>query len=140
VSKPAQPVPLPDRPDSQAWGDIVEKFGFTGVARQVAAECEIETWDGEHIELRVAKAQERWLEKGYGDRIKAALKKQFGDALQVTIRVGVPDGSSPAAIAERERARQQAKAVAEIEQDPFVRDLVDNFGARVNEDSIKPIQ
>jgi len=136
---PQSPV-LPENPDAEAWAGIVERFGFTGVARQVAAECEIERWDAEHIELRLSKTQERWLEKGYGERIKAALRKQFGDTLQVTIRVGVPNGNSPAAMAERDRAQQQAQAVAEIEQDPFVRDLVDNFGAHVNEDSIKPIQ
>ena len=45
-----------------------------------------------------------------------------------------------AEIADRERQRSQVRAIAEIEQDPFVRDLVENFDARVNEASIKPIQ
>jgi DNA polymerase III subunit gamma/tau len=60
--------------------------------------------------------------------------------VQVSIAVGETGGNSPAEIADRERQRSQVRAIAEIEKDPFVRDLVENFDARVNEASIKPIQ
>ena len=80
------------------------------------------------------------LEKGYEERLKGALKKQFGPTVRISVSLGEANGSSPSALAERERERQQAKAIAEIEQDPFVRDLVENFDARVNENSIKPLQ
>jgi DNA polymerase-3 subunit gamma/tau len=33
-----------------------------------------------------------------------------------------------------------AKAIESIDTDPFVRDLVENFDARVKDSSIKPIQ
>ena len=39
-------------------------------------------------------------------------------------------------IANREQQERQAKAVQEIESDPFVRELVDSFGAKVK--SVKP--
>jgi DNA polymerase III subunit gamma/tau len=46
--------------------------------------------------------------------------------------------ASPAAIADRDRQQRQAQAVAAIEQDPFVRELVDTFDGRVVGSSIKP--
>jgi DNA polymerase-3 subunit gamma/tau len=86
------------------------------------------------------KAHERLLEKSYQERLKAALQKRYGAGVQVSITVGEGSGNSPAEIADRERQRNQVRAIAEIEQDPFVRELVENFDARVNESSIKPIQ
>ncbi len=126
--------------DPNTWAATVEKLGVTGMARMLAERCELSHLDAQRIELRLPKAHERLLEKGYEERLKAALTKQFGATVRISIRVGEANGSSPSALAERERERQQAKAIAEIEQDPFVRDLVENFDARVNEGSIKPLQ
>jgi DNA polymerase-3 subunit gamma/tau len=137
---PASLAPIPDSADPNAWAAIVEKLGVMGMARMLAERCEIARLDAQRIELRLPKAHERLLEKAYEERLKAALRNHFGAAFQVTIRVGESTGSSPSALAERERERQQAKAIAEIEQDPFVRHLVENFDARVNESSIKPLQ
>jgi DNA polymerase-3 subunit gamma/tau len=129
----------PDK-DPNAWVAIVEKLGVAGMARVLAERCELARFDAQRIELRLPKAHERLLEKPYEERLKAALRKQFGEAVRISISLGEAEGSSPSAMAERERERRQANAVAEIEQDPFVRHLVENFDARVNENSIKPLQ
>jgi len=39
----------------------------------------------------------------------------------------------------RAREARQAEAVAAIESDPFVRELVENFGATVIESTIQPL-
>ena len=39
-----------------------------------------------------------------------------------------------------QQVERQERAVASIEQDSFVRDVVDIFDATINESSIKPIQ
>jgi DNA polymerase-3 subunit gamma/tau len=90
--------------------------------------------------LRLPRAHERLLEKTYQEKLKSALQKHFGAAMHVSISLGDASGNSPVEIAGRERERQQARAIAVIEEDPFVRDLVDNFGAQVNDASIKPLQ
>ena len=136
----ADAPPVPANVDANAWAAIVEKLGLMGMARMLAERCELLRLDAERIELRLPKAHERLLEKGYEERLKGALKKQFGPTVRISVSLGEANGSSPSALAERERERQQAKAIAEIEQDPFVRDLVENFDARVNENSIKPLQ
>ena len=123
-----------------AWSEIVETLGVTGMARMLAQHCELVKLDPRRIELKLPRAHERLLEKGYQERLKAALQKRYGAAVHVAITVGESSGNSPAEIADRERQRNQVRAIAEIEQDPFVRELVENFDARVNEASIKPIQ
>jgi DNA polymerase-3 subunit gamma/tau len=73
-------------------------------------------------------------------RLKAALQQHFGAPLRVAIQV-VPDaGGAPAAIAGRDRQQRQEQAIAGIESDPFVRELVEGFDARVIESTIKPAQ
>ncbi|HET7159593.1 MAG TPA: DNA polymerase III subunit gamma/tau C-terminal domain-containing protein, partial [Burkholderiales bacterium] len=77
-------------------------------------------------------------EKAYQERLKSALQKRYGLDLKLSITVGEAGENTPVAIAQRERDAQQSKAIADIEQDPFVRELVEQFDARVNESSIKP--
>jgi DNA polymerase-3 subunit gamma/tau len=125
---------------SEAWAEIVEQLGLTGMARMLAQHCELTRRDGERIDLMLPRTHERLFEKGYVERVKSALQKRFGEALRVSITIGDGSGTSPVAVAQRERDRQQARAIADIEQDPFVRELVENFDARVNESSIKPLQ
>jgi DNA polymerase-3 subunit gamma/tau len=139
----APPSPsLTDVPPARnaSWGEIVEALGVTGMARMLANHCELVKLDDKRIDLTVPKAHERLLEKSYQERLRAALQKRYGAGVQISIAVGEGSGNSPAEIADRERQRNQVRAIAEIEQDPFVRELVENFDARVNESSIKPIQ
>ena len=125
---------------SGSWSQIIEALGLTGMTRMLAQHCEMTRLDDKRIDLMLPKTHERLLEKAYQERLRSALQKHFGDRLLISITVGEGSGGSPVAVAQRERDRQQARAIADIEQDPFVRELVENFDARVNESSIKPLQ
>ncbi len=126
--------------DNAAWSEIVDKLSLTGMARMLAQHCELVSRTSSKFELSIAKAHERLLDKPYQDKLKAALQQHFGNALRLSIGVGESSGNSPAEIGDRTTQQHQAEAIAEIEQDPFVRELVENFDARVIESTIKPIQ
>lgn len=125
--------------DRAEWAAIVEELGLTGMARMLAQHCELVVHEADRIELAISRVHERLLDKPYQDKLKAALQQHFGQGIRVTFTVRDGDGNSPAALADRERQRRQAQAVADIEQDPFVRELVENFDARVVESTIKPL-
>jgi len=55
------------------------------------------------------------------------------------IEVADTEAATPAATAQRAREVQQERAVAAIEQDGFVRDVIEMFDAQLVETSIKPI-
>ena len=139
---PAVPAESKKNDGNAAWGEIIEQLGLSGMARMLAQHCELVSRDETRIELTIAKVHERLLDKPYQDRLKAALRQCFGAALRITIGVGTGDGNgnSPAELADREKQQRQARAVAAIEQDPFVRELVENFDARIIESTIKPMQ
>ena len=106
------------------------------MALQLAQHCELVKRDERRIELKLPRANESFLK--FQDRLKAALRSHFGEDVHVSITLGESSGGSPAEVAARERQRQQEKAVESIEQDPFVQELVRDFGGRVS--SIKPVQ
>ena len=66
------------------------------------------------------------------------MQQRFGSAFKVVFNLAQGEINSPALIANREQQERQAQAVQEIQGDPFVRELVQTFGARVKTSSIKP--
>jgi DNA polymerase-3 subunit gamma/tau len=109
------------------------------MARMLADHCEFRSLDGERLELAVPEAHKHLLEKVYTDKLQAALVDYFGRKLRLRISTG-GTGNTPAEIDNQERQAKLAKAIESIDTDPFVRELVENFDARVKDSSIKPIQ
>ena len=71
--------------------------------------------------------------------MQQALSAHFGRALLLRIELAETESVTPAATAQRAREELQDKAVAAIEQDGFVRDVIEMFDAQLVESSIKPI-
>jgi DNA polymerase-3 subunit gamma/tau len=141
-----EPITSSDSHDSKkntggaSWNEIVGQLGLSGMTRMLAQHCELVNRDGTRVELSIAKMHERLLEKPYQDKLKAALQHYFGGSPRIVITIGEGNGNSPAEVADRDRLQRQARAVAEIEQDPFVRELVENLDGRVVESTIEPTQ
>jgi DNA polymerase-3 subunit gamma/tau len=139
----APPVPAADSKknrDDGGWQEVLNRLPLTGMARVLAQHCELVARDAGRVELRIAQAHQHLLDRMFQERLKAALEQHFGTQLRLAIQVVQSTGASPAALADRERQQRQEQAVAGIERDPFVRELVENFDARVIESSIKPVQ
>ena len=60
--------------------------------------------------------------------------------IRITIEVGDTDVETPAQQTERRRAENQAKAVAEIEGDHHVRQLIESFNGTLDPESIAPLK
>lgn len=121
------------------WRNLVSRIGIGGMARMLADNCEFVALYGDNLELAVPEAHKHLLEKAYTDKLQAALGNHFGRKLRLKIGTG-GSGNTPAAMESQERQAKLDKAIESIEADPFVRELVENFDARVNDSTIKPIQ
>ena len=120
------------------WLALVAKLQSNRMAHMLASHAELKRYTDNHLELAVAEEHKNLLDKAFQDKLKIALEQQLGAGIRFTIRVGEVS-SSLAAISNRTEREQQAKAIASIEQDPFVRDLMANMDAKLIESSIKPI-
>ena len=73
------------------------------------------------------------------DKLQQALSEYFARPLQLAIELQDVSGNTPAAAAQRHKRERQDQAVASVEQDDFVREVIDLFDATLIESSIKPV-
>jgi len=127
----------PSLPGTGEWPQLVSALQATGLARELAAHSELLAADGDHFRLRVA--IKSYAESANVERLRAALTQHFGRPIRVSVEVGSTAGASTAAaLAEQERSERQRNAEQAILSDPFVQELIENFGAQVEPQSIRP--
>ena len=124
--------------DPSSWADLVGRIGLSAMANQLALRCEMTKLTSEDIELRISPADERLFDKPYRDKLTAALRQHLGAQFRVTFVTGDVAGMSPKAITDRKIEQRHAAAVAEIREDPFVRELIEDFDGSLDDGSIKP--
>ncbi len=109
-----------------------------GFAKTLAQNCALTSFDDKHFALQVPQAQKHLLEPKFQEMLKNLLKERFGSHLQVRIEAG-ENLETPAIQISGEKAARQASAEESLRQDPFVQDVLKDFGATVIPSSIKPI-
>ena len=122
------------------WHSLVTALNLGGMARMLAQHCELKNQEGNVWALCVPPEHKHLLERAYQERLKTAMNEYLGGPQSVNISIGEVTGMTPAQMNNQEKQVRQTEAIASIEQDPFVRELVENFDAKVVESSIKPIQ
>jgi DNA polymerase-3 subunit gamma/tau len=122
------------------WHELVASLKLGGMARMLAQHSELVRYDGERVELTVPEAHRHLLDPSYRDKLRAALEERFGRKLRLAFALGPNTGNTPAERDDQERSARQRRAIEAIEGDPFVRELVENFDARVPDDSIRPVE
>jgi DNA polymerase III subunit gamma/tau len=135
---PAFPVPGPAPATSfdGDWPALVGRLKVVGLVRELASRSELVSHDGDSMKLRVP--LKTLLDAGTLDKLKAAVGAALGRPIRLSADVGSTAGPTVAGIAEQARADKQRKAEEAIYADPFVRELLDNFGASVDPSSIRP--
>lgn len=132
----APPVADPETAD---WHAILEALKLGGMARELAQHCQLQRIDGAQAVLRLSPTHRHLQMKPAQDKLQQALSDYFGRPLQVAIELQESIGDTPAATAQRRKHEQQDRAVSAVEQDDFVREVIDLFDATLIESSIKPV-
>lgn len=128
-----------DHSPNEAWLAVVSQLKLSGMTRMLAQYSEAKSFSESRIELYVAEMHKHLLEKSYQDRLKFQLENHFGKPVEVIFSQGSITGVTSAALQDRDKLARQSKAVEAIESDPYVQELIEQFDARLNVSSIKPI-
>ncbi len=118
------------------WPALVVNLNLTGLARELAMRSELIGEQDDRLTLRVP--VKALLEAGGEARLRAALCEHFGRSIGLTVQVGATGGETAATRGEQARAALQKQAEDAIRADPFVRELIENFGASLDPRSIRP--
>ncbi|MGE0310922.1 MAG: DNA polymerase III subunit gamma/tau [Lautropia sp.] len=146
VAARAAPVDPPGGASGQAdagvafdgdWAALAASVQAGGTDRQLLQQSELVSFDGRVFRLRVPLVQ--FAQAHIVARVADALGRRLGAAVRVEVEVGRTGSATAAVNAEKARAARQAQAQDAIEADPFVRELIDGFGATIVPDSITPV-
>ena len=121
------------------WLALVAELRLGGMAKMLADHCELVSQAGDAVTLRIGEAHKHLLDRTYQDRLITALRDKYGPALSVTIEIGAAAERTPQQVRTRVKEARQREAVAAVESDPFVRELVDQFGGQLDAASIQPL-
>ncbi len=127
-------------PAESDWHRLVASLSLSGLPRQLAQNCELaELGDGQ-VTLRLPPAHKSLLNtKIPQDKLQAELQTHLGRPVRLVIVVAEPENETPAERSKAEKRERQDRAVAAIEGDAFVRDVIDLFDASIDESTIKPL-
>jgi DNA polymerase-3 subunit gamma/tau len=120
------------------WPALARGLAVNGLVKQLALQSELKHFDGELIELRLPVERKALTESA--QQLKEALRAHFGRAYALKIELGAVSGKTAAEQDAGEKRARQQQAVAAVQGDDFVKELVEGFDATIVESSIKPAQ
>ena len=124
------------------WRKLVEQSLKLGLARALAQNCEMIAYDETSITLRVAESQKHLISASYQEKLSSAINDYFGRKIRLNFEVNAETNAeinTPAKQNANEKATVQGNAEAAIMNDGFVQALMNDFGATIIPNSIKPV-
>ncbi len=122
------------------WGSLLARLSLAGLAKQLALHCQMMTRTSNDIQLGLSATHKHLLTKEAEERLRTAMRQHLGEGMRLVISLIDAVGDTPAQRARDAARERQERAIAAIEKDPIVRDLVERFDASIDEATIKPIQ
>lgn len=119
------------------WPSLVARLHAQGAVRQLLAQSELKGVQGQVFQVQVP--IRHLAEPSLVERARELLADHFGAGVQLQVTVGQTGGQTAAARASEQQARRQAESEEATKADPFVRTLLEEFGATILPDSIKPL-
>ena len=120
-----------------SWPQLVQSLPVTGAARELARHAELKRREGSHFDLVVPKSKAYLSERGYQEKLKAALEQHLGAPVTIKLTVGEVSGATAAAVEAGERDAARAAATQVVQKDGFVNDLVNLLDGKVVDSSIR---
>jgi DNA polymerase-3 subunit gamma/tau len=121
-----------------SWSDLTARLPATGGAAQLLQQSELVGVEGNLFKLRVPIKQ--LMEPPVVARTTDILSKWFNVPVRLSVTLGHTGDGTAAAKASQVRQQRQSDAAQAINSDPFVRELIEGFGATILPDSIKPLE
>jgi len=122
------------------WADIIDQLGIDGAALNFARNVAMESRNDGAWHFKLKPNHEALYREPHVKAIEAALQTISEQPLSVQVGIGTTDIPTPA---EQRLAERQAKLEAaerNLYADPLVNQLISQFGAQIDKNSIEPIE
>lgn len=122
------------------WLELFPKLPISGMTGSIAANCTLIAVDGDDWLLHLDPAHSALFNSTQQRRLNDALNQYHERTLNLTIELIRPEQETPAQAAARRRADRQADAEQSIQQDPYIQQMLQQFGATIRDDTIEPVK
>ncbi len=122
------------------WLELFPKLPISGMTGSIAANCTLIAVEGDDWLLHLDPAHSALFNSTQQRRLNDALNQYHQRTLNLTIELIRPEQETPAQAAARWRANRQADAEQSIQQDPYVQQMLQQFGAIIRDDTIEPVE
>lgn len=120
------------------WGELVEQTNLIGLPKELAMNCACKRLADDKIQLSLAPKLQHLLKPERLDNIQEAVRAVLNSPVEVMLDVEDSDKETPAECLARLGHEQFEQTKESIKNDPGVKAIMSEFGATLNEDSIKP--
>ncbi|KPX04116.1 DNA polymerase III subunit gamma/tau [Pseudomonas syringae] len=121
------------------WLEVFPKLPISGMTGSIAANCTLMAVDGDKWLLHLDPAHSALFNSTQQRRLNDALNQYHGRTINLSIELIKPEQETPAQAASRLRAERQRQAEASIQADPYIQQMLQQFGAVIREDTIQPV-
>ncbi|MCZ4303820.1 DNA polymerase III subunit gamma/tau [Zoogloeaceae bacterium G21618-S1] len=123
------------------WHGLIVEIGLKGLVRELAQHCEWLGMAEGGIRLRLSEAHRHLIAMNRGnlERLQAEIDRHFDRPVKLNIEIGGIEGETPAQRDAATREARQAQAIASLEQDPFVQEMIERFDATLHQASVRPL-
>ncbi|KUM34207.1 DNA polymerase III subunit gamma/tau [Pseudomonas sp. EpS/L25] len=121
------------------WLALFPELKLGGLTASIAANCTLVAMDGDHWHLHLDPAQSALFNANQQRRLNDALSQQQGRAITLQVTIQTPEQETPAQAAARRRAERQRQAEQSIQDDPLIRQMMQQFAATVRAGTIEPV-
>ncbi len=121
------------------WGELVEQTNLIGLPKELAMNCACERLADDKIQLSLAPKLHHLLKPERIAKIQEAIRVVLNSQAEIALELEESDKETPAECLARLGHEQFEQTKESIKNDPGVKAIMSEFGATLNEDSIKPI-
>jgi DNA polymerase-3 subunit gamma/tau len=137
-----KPVPQPTPPQatpsaSISWTELIQQLNLSGLTLVMAQHCALQNMDEGNINLQIDPIHAPMANDRQKQRLQELLSAHFNKPLRVSISVA-PTTNSPAEEQRQTDLAHRSAAKEKLEQDPHVQNILQQFSAKIDENSIKP--
>ncbi|WP_095082216.1 DNA polymerase III subunit gamma/tau [Pseudomonas sp. Irchel s3h17] len=135
-----EPAAMPATGLALQWLELFPKLPISGMTGSIAANCTLIAVDGDHWLMHLDPAHSALFNATQQRRLNDALNQYHQRTLTVSIELIKPEQETPAQAASRRRADRQREAEDSIHGDPFIQQMMQQFGAVIRNDTIEPVE
>lgn len=120
------------------WGEIIEQTNLSGLNKELAMNCACEKLNEQEIELLLSPSNKHLFRESRQQEIEQSLNEFLPAPVKLSITIEESDKETPAECLLRLQHDKLRETTENLNNESGVKDLMREFGATMNEASVRP--